>query len=173
MFTKKKEKHNCLNSITIIFLVSIASLLLMAADANSNNSIIASTAQAQTSDNEGDDGDENNDPFKVIVRVDGIDYSIGAVKIWISANGVTESKTLNAKTLLNSINSGKEEDDDGAPIQIQFEFEKGVVKVGDQFSACIQILEDSDKVGYRDGQVLCKTGINTSGRQAEIINISL
>jgi hypothetical protein len=40
--------------------------------------------------------------FKVIVRVNGVDSSTGLATIWVNANGITNSKTVDTTSMLES-----------------------------------------------------------------------
>jgi hypothetical protein len=127
---------------------------------------IVNPIQAQTGSNSGG-AEEKNNSFKVIVNVKGIDPTIAKAQIWITAgNNVTESTTLsNPISLTNSTGS-----DEGGVLRVEFQFDPGVIKVGNQFKACFKVLEDKDKEGTH---FACQTGVNTPANQPEIANIVL
>jgi len=52
--------------------------------------------------------------FKVIVRVNGADSSTGLATIWLTANGITNSKTVDTTSMLDS------NDDDDDNIEVSF-----------------------------------------------------
>jgi len=52
--------------------------------------------------------------FKVIVRVNGVDSSTGLATIWLTANGITNSKTVDTTSMLDS------NDDDDDNIEVSF-----------------------------------------------------
>jgi hypothetical protein len=80
----------------------------------------------------------------VLMKIDGIDYSTVKVKVWIAAdNGREVSKTFNPVPLLNP------EDDDRGLILVPMKVEKGLLDIGDTYTGCIKVIEDTDKYGNK------------------------
>jgi hypothetical protein len=150
-------------SLGAAFLTMMISLLLLTTIA------IVNPIQAQSGNSSGGAG-EKNSSFKVIVNIKGIDPTIAKAQIWVTAgnnrNNVTESTTLSNPISL-SRSSGS---DEGSILRVEFEFDPGVIKVGNQFKACFKVLEDKDKEGTH---FACQTGINTPANQPETANIVL
>jgi hypothetical protein len=135
---------------------------------------IVSAVQAQTNEGGTSAGNEGNSgSFKVIVNIEGIDSTIDKAIVWVTANGVTESKTLNDPVSLVKVNKNTGDDDeelDDAALTVKFEFKQGVIKVGDQIEACIKVLEHTDQEG---NDFACEKGVNSSLNKPETVNISL
>src|SRR5919112_583972 len=80
----------------------------------------------------------------VLMKIDGIDYSTVKVKVWIAADGGREvSKTFNPVPLLDP------EDDDRGLIFVPMKVEKGLLDIGDTYTGCIKVIEDTDKYGNK------------------------
>ena len=135
---------------------------------------IVSAVQAQTNDGGSSARNKGNSgSFKVIVNIEGIDSTVDKAIVWVTANGVTESKTLNDPVSLMKVNKNIDDDDeelDDAVLTVQFEFKQGVIKVGDQIEACIKVLDHTDQEG---NDFACEKGVNSSSNKPETINISL
>ena len=151
-------------SLGAAFLTMMISLLLLTTIA------IVNPIQAQSGSSSSGGAGEKNNSFKVIVNIKGIDPTIAKAQIWVTAgsnrNNVTESTTLSNPISL-SRSSGS---DEGSILRVEFEFDPGVIKVGNQFKACFKVLEDKDKEGTH---FACQTGINTPANQPETANIVL
>lgn len=102
--------------------------------------------------------------FKVIVRVNGVDSSTGLATIWVTANGITNSKTVDTTSMLDS------NDDDDDNIEVYFLFKGDKVKLDDKFQACIKVLDDKDMVGK---DFACVESVNESGTMPRVITITL
>ena len=149
-------------SLGAAFLTMMISLLLLTTIA------IVNPIQAQSGSSSSGGAGEKNSSFKVIVNIKGIDPTIAKAQIWVTAgNNVTESSTLsNPISLTNSSGS-----DEGGLLRVEFQFDPGVIKVGNQFKACFKVLEDKDKEGTH---FACqKEKVNTSTNEAQTINIIL
>jgi hypothetical protein len=134
---------------------------------------IVSAVQAQTNDDGSSAGNKGNSgSFKVIVNIEGIDSTVDKAIVWVTANGVTESKTLNDPVSLMKVNKNIDDDEelDDAVLTVQFEFKQGIIKVGDQIEACIKVLDHTDQEG---NDFACEKGVNSSSNKPETINISL
>jgi hypothetical protein len=106
-------------------------------------STLASTAAAN-----------DTDSFTINLRIRGIDYSNKMAQAWITVNNnETSAYNINPIALLDP------EDDGDGLIQIPVKFPHGTVKSGDQFTACIKILVDSDSFGDTGS---CQKGIVTT-----------
>jgi len=148
----------------IIIIITVASFTMAP---------IVSAVQAQTNDGGSSAGKKGNSgSFKVIVNIEGIDSTVDKAIVWVTANGVTESKTLNDPVSLMKVNKNIDDDEelDDAVLTVQFEFKQGVIKVGDQIEACIKVLDHTDQEG---NDFACEKGVNSSSNKPETINISL
>ena len=106
------------------------------------------------------------DDFKLTVKIIGLDYSVGSVKVWMTApDGTTVTKLVDATNLLNSL-----DDDDNNAIEVLLAANKGFVQLGDEFTACVKILEDKDKIGKH---FACEKDTHKSSDGTEIITIRL
>jgi hypothetical protein len=106
------------------------------------------------------------DDFKLSVKIIGLDYSVGNVKVWMTApDGTTVTKLVNATKLLNSLH-----DDDNNAVEVLLAANKGFIQLGDKFTACVKILEDKDEIGKHFG---CEKDTHKSSDSTEIITIRL
>jgi hypothetical protein len=87
------------------------------------------------------------------LKIGGIDYSLRMAQVWVLANGVMSSKTINPVAFLDP------QDDNSGVIHISLDFKKGTVRVGDEYTACIKVLEDTDFFG---NHVACQKGVVSS-----------
>jgi hypothetical protein len=83
----------------------------------------------------------------ILMKIDGIDHSTVKVKVWVATvatdGGREISKTFNPVPLLNP------EDDDRGLIFVPMKVEKGLLDVGDTYTVCIKVIEDTDKYGNK------------------------
>ena len=106
------------------------------------------------------------DDFKLIVKIIGLDYSVGNVKVWVTApDGAAVSKVVAATNLLNSL-----QDDDNNVVKVTLPAKKDLLQVGDEFTACVKILEDKDKIGKH---LACEKDTHKSSNNPESITIWL
>ena len=91
-----------------------------------------------------------NSISKFTLKVDGIDYSILKAQVWVTVGGITISKIINPISLLDPTDDG-----DGI-ILVPLAFKKGLIKAGENFTACIKVLHDDDKFG---SHFACQKGI--------------
>ena len=104
--------------------------------------------------------------FKLTVKIIGLDYSVGSAKVWMTApDGTTVTKLVDATNLLNSL-----DDDDNNAIEVPLAANKGFVQLGDEFTACVKILEDKDKIGKH---FACEKDTHKSSDGTDIITIRL
>jgi hypothetical protein len=151
------------NGLGIVVTATITVLIMMVIVASYTTiAAIVNSVQGHTSTG-GTSGGNNS--FKVIVNIKRIDPTIAKAQIWVtSGNNVTESTTLsNPISLTNS-------SDEGGILRVEFQFDPGVIKVGDQLTACFKVLEDKDKEGTH---FACQKGVNSSTTQPEVIKIVL
>jgi hypothetical protein len=87
------------------------------------------------------------------LKIGGIDYSLRMAQVWVLANGVMSSKTINPVAFLDP------QDDNSGVIHVSLDFKKGTVRVGDEYTACIKVLEDTDFFG---NHVACQKGVVSS-----------
>jgi hypothetical protein len=165
-----KKRFSLLVAVTTTTMVIIMMIII----ASFTIAPIVSAVQAQTNDGSSGAGNMGNSgSFKVIVNIEGIDSTIDKAIVWVTANGVTESKTLNDPVSLMKVNKNIDDDDeelDDAILTVEFEFKQGVIKVGDQIEACIKVLDHTDQEG---NDFACEKGVNSSSNKPETINISL
>ena len=81
----------------------------------------------------------------VLLKIDGIDHSTVKVKVWVAADGGGRevSKTFNPVPLLHP------EDDDRGLILVPMKVEKGLLDIGDTYTGCIKVIEDTDNFGNK------------------------
>jgi hypothetical protein len=91
-----------------------------------------------------------NSISKFSLKVDGIDYSILKAQVWVTVGSTTISKIIDPISLLDP------NDDGDGIIQVPLAFKKGVIKAGENFTACIKVLHDDDKFG---SHLACQKGI--------------
>jgi len=109
---------------------------------------------------------ETADHFKLIVKIVGLDYSVGNVKVWVTApDGTTITKVIEATNLLNSL-----QDDDNNAIEVLLAAKKGFIQLGDEFTACVKILEDKDEIGKH---FACEKDTHKSSDRTKILTIRL
>ena len=111
--------------------------------------------------------------YQINFRIDGLDYSDRMAQIWITVKGMTETKNINPIALLDAQHSEAD-----LIIQVPFDFPNGSVKPGDQFTACIKILDHTpNPFGGRTSA--CQTGTINSGvgirgqSQSQTVNLTL
>jgi hypothetical protein len=164
-----KKRFSLLVAVTTTTMVIIMMILI----ASFAIAPIVSAVQAQTNDGGSGAGNMGNSgSFKVIVNIEGIDSTIDKAIVWVTANEVTQSKTLNDPVSLMKVNKNIDDDEelDDAILTVEFEFKQGVIKVGDQIEACIKMLDHTDQEG---NDFACEKGVNSSSNKPETINISL
>ena len=130
-----------------IFFV-IASLILMASIFFLTNSNYSWAFATQTPIVE--EKDRASDVSKFILKIDGIDYSTLKALVWVTTGGKTLTKVIHPVSLLDP------EDDGDGIIYVSMGFKKGLLKVGDSFTACIKVLQDNDKYG---DHIACHEGV--------------
>jgi hypothetical protein len=80
----------------------------------------------------------------ILMKIDGVDHSTVKVKVWVATDGGREvSKTFNPVPLLHP------EDDDRGLIFVPMKVEKGLLDIGDTYTGCIKVIEDTDKYGNK------------------------
>jgi hypothetical protein len=98
----------------------------------------------------------------ILMKIDGIDHSTVKVKVWVTADGGREiSKTFNPVPLLNP------EDDDRGLILVPMKVGKGLLDIGETYTACIKVIEDTDKFGNKQS---CQQGALTLEGAPEVPN---
>jgi hypothetical protein len=118
------------------------------------------------SDNAAPSGDKKatttGNTTDILMKIDGIDHSTVKVKVWVTAdNGREISKTFNPVPLLNP------EDDDRGLILLPMKVEKGLLDIGDTYTACIKVIQDTDKYGNKQS---CQQGALTLEGTQEVSN---
>ncbi len=80
----------------------------------------------------------------VVMKIDGIDHSTIKVKVWITTKtGQEISKTFNPVPLLDP------EDDNNGLISVPLKIGKGLLDIGDTYTGCIKVIQDTDKYGNK------------------------
>jgi hypothetical protein len=104
---------------------------------------------------------KKQDIFKVILTVDGINLNTGDIITVVSVNGETKSKLFDdIQTYKNSIKYG------GTPlVEYVSTFPNTKVKVGDEYKACVLLVESS--------QLICKTGEDSPSLRPENVDLNL
>ena len=102
---------------------------------------------------------DGNGILKINLKIRGIDYSDKLAKVWITVNNHTVASNINPTKLLDP------EDDGDGIIQVPLKIPPGIAKQGDIFTACINILEDSDNFGDHHS---CKKGTFSSTTSAPL-----
>jgi hypothetical protein len=98
----------------------------------------------------------------ILMKIDGIDYSTVKVKVWVAADGGKEiSKTFNPIPLLDP------EDDDRGLIFVPMKADKGLLDIGDAYTACIKVIEDTGKYGNKQS---CQQSVLTLASPQEVGN---
>ncbi len=138
---------------TFIFFMSLSLILLSIFNLQNILSINAITLSST------DKTIEKKDLTEIVLKIDGIDYSIKKALVFIITNNdKVISKLINPIKLLNP------DDDNNGLIQVPMQFEKGLLKTGDKYVSCIKVLEDTDKFG---NNVACQQGIFNSNNDRE------
>jgi hypothetical protein len=111
--------------------------------------------------------------YQINFRIDGLDYSDRMAQVWITVKGMTSAKNINPIALLDAQHAEAD-----LIVQVPFDFPNGLVKPGDQFTACIKILSHApNPFGGRTSA--CQTGTINSGvgirgqSQSQTVNLTL
>ncbi|HEY7078414.1 MAG TPA: hypothetical protein VH500_01855 [Nitrososphaeraceae archaeon] len=86
-------------------------------------------------------GSDAKDSFTINLKIRGIDYSDKLAQVWVTVNNYTSAYNINPIALLDP------QDDGDGIIHVPVTFPHGVVKPGDEYTACIKILVHSDNLG--------------------------
>ncbi len=97
--------------------------------------------------------ESGKDTFTINLKIRGIDYSDKMAQVWVTVNNQTVAYNINPIALLDP------EDDGDGIIHVPITFPHGVVKPGDEYTACIKILVHSDNFG---DTYSCQKGIISS-----------
>jgi hypothetical protein len=112
--------------------------------AGSDNKAIGFNDQSGTDAPSGDKKAAAGNFTDILMKIDGVDHSTVKVKVWVAADGGREvSKTFNPVPLLHP------EDDDRGLIFVPMKVEKGLLDIGDTYTGCIKVIEDTDKYGNK------------------------
>src|SRR5215217_7933083 len=110
----------------------------------SDNKVIGFNDQSGTDALSGDKKAAAGNFTDILMKIDGVDHSTVKVKVWIARDGGREiSKTFNPVPLLHP------EDDDRGLIFVPMKVEKGLLEIGDTYTGCIKVIEDTDKYGNK------------------------
>jgi hypothetical protein len=130
----------------------------------SDNKAIGFNDQSDTAAPSGDKKATTSNNTDILMKIDGIDHSTVKVEVWVTADDGREiSKTFNPVPLLHP------EDDDRGLIQLPMKVEKGLLDIGDTYTACIKVIQDTDKYGNKQS---CQQGTLTLGGAQEVSNSS-
>jgi hypothetical protein len=102
------------------------------------------------------------DVFKVIVSIFGITQDIGDVVATVTVNGNSKVKSIDVDAL--TLNSPVD-NSAGQIIEYLATFPGEEVKPGDEYKACVMILETSENI--------CHAGTNSLGKRPEVVDIAL
>jgi hypothetical protein len=106
-------------------------------------------------------GNNQKDSFTIDLKIRGIDYSDKLAQVWVTVNNYTSAYNINPIALLDP------QDDGDGIIHVPVTFPHGVVKPGDEYTACIKILVKSDNLG---DTYSCQKGvINAPASSASIL----
>jgi hypothetical protein len=111
--------------------------------AGSDNKVVGFNDQSSTNLNE-DKTAAGEISTDVVMKIDGIDHSTIKVKVWITTKSGQEiSKTFNPVPLLEP------EDDNNGLISVPLKIGKGLLDIGDTYTGCIKVIQDTDKYGNK------------------------
>jgi hypothetical protein len=102
------------------------------------------------------------DVFKVIVSIFGITKDTGDVVATVTVNGNSKVKSIDVDAL--TLNSPVD-NSAGQIIEYLATFPGEEVKPGDEYKACVMILETSENI--------CHAGTNSLGKRPEVVDIAL
>ena len=127
-----------------------------------DNKAIGFNDQSDTAALSGDKKATTGNITDILMKIDGIDHSTVKVKVWVTAyDGREISKTFNPVPLLHP------EDDDRGLILLPMKVEKGLLDIGDTYTACIKVIQDTDKYGNKQS---CQQGTLSLGGAQEVSN---
>jgi hypothetical protein len=106
-----------------------------------------------SSDIRSSSANNGKDSFTINLKIRGIDYSDKLAQVWVTVNNHTSAYNINPIALLDP------QDDGDGIIHVPVTFPHGVVKPGDEYTACIKILVHSDNLG---DTYSCQKGIITA-----------
>jgi hypothetical protein len=110
----------------------------------SHNKAIGFNDQSGTTAPSGDKKAASGNFTDILMKIDGVDHSTVKVKVWVATDGYKEmSKIFNPVPLLNP------EDDDRGIVLVPMKVEKGLLDIGDTYTGCIKVIEDTDKYGNK------------------------
>ena len=129
--------------------------------AGSDNKMVGFNDQSSTNLN----GNKTATPkgiTDVLMKIDGIDHSTVKVKVWITTTSGQEiSKTFNPVPLLDP------EDDNNGLISVPMKIGKGILDVGDTYTGCIKVIQDTDKYGNKQS---CQASVLKPASAQEVSN---
>jgi hypothetical protein len=117
---------------------------------DTSKAITPATPTSPLSDSSHSLANSGKDVFTIDLKIRGIDYSDKMAQVWVTVNNQTVAYNINPIALLDP------EDDGDGIIHVPVTFPHGVVKPGDEYTACIKIVVHSDNFG---NTYSCQKGI--------------
>lgn len=117
---------------------------------DTSKAITPVTPTTPLSDSSHSFANSGKDAFTIDLKIRGIDYSDKMAQVWVTVNNQTVAYNINPIALLDP------EDDGDGIIHVPVTFPHGLVKPGDEYTACIKILVHSDNFG---NTYSCQKGI--------------
>jgi len=116
-----------------------------------------------------------NEALKILVNVEGLDYSTsGGAIVTVTDGEVTK------RISLEDISAMLEQSSSQTSIQIPFVFNKGMIEIGEQLVACIRISENQQTEEQQQlqeekstGKPHCVKAVNSPEKKPEIVTIPL
>ncbi|MDQ6722862.1 MAG: hypothetical protein M3Z01_01165 [Thermoproteota archaeon] len=106
---------------------------------------------------------EGINPTHVVLRIDGIDYSTKLIMVSIKANN-----GQNITTIFNPIPLLNPEDDNVGSIEFPIHIQKGLITMGVKYTACIKVIESTNKFGNK---ISCQKQFLSYNNQQDQLNV--
>lgn len=147
------------SAFILISLMFVSSVFFLSGNSYPSASAAAVPIVGEEREKEKDSSASNDGISKIILKIDGIDYSTLKAKVWVTtSSGITISKIIKPVSLLYPT------DDNSGLIQVPLVFKKDLIKTGERFTACIKVLSDSDSFG---DHLACQNGVIGSTKSTQ------
>lgn len=103
-------------------------------------------------------GQTTDNPFVVVITIQGVDNRTGFIANWITANNITEGTFYNASEL-----DLKDTIPNDGFLDVSLVLPNGTMQVSDEFKACTVILKDA--------YLRCDKGFNAPTNRAEFVSV--
>jgi hypothetical protein len=103
-------------------------------------------------------GQTTDNPFVVVITIQGVDNRTGFITNWITANNVTKETFYNASEL-----DLRDTIPNDGFLDVTLVLPNGTMQVGDEFKACTLILKDV--------YLRCDKGFNAPTNRAEFVDV--